>query len=154
MSSTPRTLHPAEYRLRLATGEDVDVSEFDTERHPELADTSVRAACASVMDRVPVLSLADMEAAKAGDDRALRSALKAGPAGALQMVREHRCALWAECAMRSDRCTSRRVKRGRPDFPECWEYGAGPGAPPESGSVGTAVVHAWRSGRHALLIVR
>lgn len=156
-SQSPRTLHPAEYSLRLSTGEQVEVSEFDSERHPELADQAVRAACASVLDRVPSVPLADMEAAKVGDDRALRAALKAQPAGALQMVKGHRCSLFRECAMRSDRCSTRRVRRGRPDFPECWEFGPdGPAGDAEAGAraAGTAVVHAWRSGRYALLVIR
>lgn len=155
-SAIPTTLHPAEYTLRLSTGEAVEVSQFDSVSHPQLASPAVRAACASVLDRVPTVTREVMEAAKVGDDRALRSALKAQPSGALVMVRNHRCAQWGDCVMHGKACTTTNVRKRVGQFPECWEYEPEAKAGDEEGDargVGTAVVHAWRGGRHALFVV-
>lgn len=157
-SKMPLTqFHPFEYTLRLSTGETVEVSQFDSVMHQQLASPAVAAACASVLARVPRVSQEVMEAAKMGDDRALRSALRAQPAGALMMVLKPVCAMAGECAMHSRACTARNVGKRGGQFPECWEFEPDCPAGAEEGDArgaGTAIVMAWRAGRHAVIVVR
>ena len=137
-----------EYSLKLSTGEEILVSELvlsvlraTPEAMREFA--RIRHLCAEVTPE-------EMEEAKIGYDRALLKKLRAGPAGCLQKNVLHVCGLVATCSMvKPSECTTRFLKKGKGKFPSCWTWAS---EEPMSSEVCDAVVHAWREGRHVIVV--
>ena len=136
-----------EYVLRLSTGEELQVSELvmavlRTTPEAEAEFGKIRHLCTEV-------TAEEIEDAKIGYDRPLLRKLRAPPSGCLLKSPSPVCALIRSCSMaKPPECTTKFSRRGKPAFPRCWTWSEAPGA----SEVCDAVVHAWREGRHVIVV--
>lgn len=145
-----------DYTISLSSGGRITIVELDSGRVPELHDQEVLVACRGILNRCTIATRTVLEEAKKGYDKELLRVLRA-PDGGLMRAEPHVCRLIQDCAMAvPDKCTLRNLRRGRPNFPQCWEYD-----PPDGLSepvrraaieIGTAVGNAWREWAYPILV--
>ena len=149
------TVIPNEYPLRLTTGEQLDVSEIDMSVLE--AEPSVLEAFSPLLALCTQLTRSELEEAKAGWDSALKVKLRSPPAGCLVRIPSPLCGEIGHCSMASrPTCTTKNLLKKGGGFPVCWTYSLDHLDGFErswAAELCDAVVHAWRQGRHVIVVV-
>lgn len=137
-----------EYVLKLSTGEEIQVSELVLSIHPISAEAA--AEFARIRHLCTEVTHAELEDAKIGYDRPFLRKMRAGPTGCLLKNPGAVCGLIGSCSMaKPAQCTTKNVGRSKGKFPICWTW---PSSAPGSSELCDAVVHAWREGRHVVVV--
>jgi hypothetical protein len=152
--------NPIQYELSLSTGEILHISEIDPEVFSELRDIKITKVISSVLDKCTKASRDVLELAKIGGTEQLEKLLSTPPIGCLIKMGEHICAEVRECPMANNElCSTRRMKRGKPDIPHCWKFNIG--EKPHHLSymeavlaqhLATMIIHEWRDGRYVIIV--
>jgi hypothetical protein len=152
--------NPIQYELSLSTREILHISEIDPEVFSELRNAGIVKAISSVLDRCTKASRDVLELAKIGGTEQLEKLLSTPPIGCLIKIKEHICAEIKECPMANDGlCSTRKMKRGKPDIPHCWKFNIDEKAHRLSHMeavlaqhLATMIIHEWRDGRYVIIV--
>ncbi len=137
-----------EYKLRLSTGETLEVSELvlsiQTITPEALREfEKIRHLCTE-------LSHDEMEEAKIGYDRVLLKKLRSSSIGCLLKNPQPVCGLIRSCSMANPSlCTTKNVGKKIGKFPNCWTW---PSEEPLSSELTDTIIHAWQVGKTVIIV--
>lgn len=148
-------VQPNEYVLKMSTGEVLQVSEIDMTilQPPE----AVISAFSQIYNLCTKLTRLELEEAKAGWDNAMKQKMHSFAHGCLVRIENHVCGEIRSCSMANKQtCTTKNLSKKGGNFPICWTYSLDKlnGFNRSwAAELCDAVVHAWRLGRHVILVV-
>lgn len=140
-----------EYELTISTGETIRISELDPDRIPDGDVKTWITSNPQALSRCTKVSRAGIEAAKRGDDSALKIAMMGPPEAMMIKLGRRKCSERKYClSWDPSSCTSEGKKLNRKvELLRCWSYG---GEEPGENEAMNAIVRAWSEGRHVVLV--
>lgn len=144
----------SEYLIRLSTGEDIEIAEVNMNLLG-LSDSLLQALL-PIFSICTNLSETEIEEARIGDDRAFKRKMNSQPVGSLARLADPVCSQIRNCGMADAKtCTTKNVNKRIGKFPSCWTTETREFVDFERLrylEVYNSIVHAWREGRHVVVI--
>ena len=147
-----------EYALSLSTGEEIFITELDSERSPIILDSQIQKHIECMTKHCCNIPRDIIEEAKGGYDTKFKRLLRSQPIGCMAKSESHECLLIYECSMAiKSVCTLHNCLPTKTPLPICWEF-----SPLEKINdvkiksvvieIGTIIGQAWRNNSYLILV--